>query len=60
MRAAGPKTELSQGNSAEKVVKIRVPSGTRVFEGISAPQGGLLGGGSQVYLQDVNPAWIIP
>jgi RHS repeat-associated protein len=48
------------GNSAEKVVKIRVPSGTRVFEGISAPQGGLLGGGSQVYLQDVNPAWIIP
>jgi len=30
------------------VVKIEVPIGTKYFEGVAAPQGGLVGGGSQV------------
>jgi RHS repeat-associated protein len=47
------------GNNASKVVKIRVPVGTRIFEGATAPQGELLGGGSQVFIQKVDPSWII-
>jgi hypothetical protein len=47
------------GNSATRVTTIRVPSGTLIFEGCAAGQGGLVGGGSQVVIPNVNPAWII-
>jgi len=47
------------GNSATRVTTIRVPSGTLIFEGYAAGQGGLVGGGSQVVIPNVNPAWII-
>jgi RHS repeat-associated protein len=45
------------GNAANSVAAIRVPPGTRIFEGFAAPQGGLLGGGSQVYIQRIDPRW---
>ncbi|MGO6697898.1 hemagglutinin repeat-containing protein [Rhizobium ruizarguesonis] len=49
------------GNTATNVVKIQVPVGTKFFEGIAAPQGGLVGGGNQVFFKDVkiDPKWII-
>ncbi len=49
------------GNIATEVVKIEVPTGTRYFEGIAAPQGGLVGGGPQVLFPPgfkVDPNWI--
>lgn len=36
------------GNTATSVVEIQVPSGTHFYQGIAAPQGGLVGGGNQV------------
>jgi hypothetical protein len=48
------------GNTAQNVVTIRVPAGTTIYEGFAAPQGNLLGGGSQVYIPKVNPGWIVP
>jgi hypothetical protein len=50
---------ISTGNYADKMVKIRVPKGHTIYDGISARQGGLVGGGNQVYLKDVNPSWVI-
>jgi len=47
------------GNTASKVVRIDVPAGARIFEGAAAPQGGLVGGGNQVFIPRVDPAWII-
>jgi hypothetical protein len=46
------------GNTAQNVATIRVPAGTTIYEGFAAPQGGLLGGGSQVYIPKVNPDWL--
>jgi hypothetical protein len=58
----------SWGNSAKKWVEIAVPQNTTIFEGFasgipikegtSVKVGELLGGGSQVYIQEVNPSWI--
>lgn len=49
------------GNTAENVVKINVPAGTKIFEGVAASQGaGLLGGGNQIIIQNVNPDWVVP
>jgi RHS repeat-associated protein len=47
------------GNTAQNVVTIKVPPGTTIYQGFAAPQGGLVGGGSQVVLPNVNPAWIV-
>ena len=47
------------GNTATRVTTIRVPPGTLIFDGFAAGQGGLLGGGSQVVIPNVNPSWII-
>ncbi|GEM_PF-1380722 len=47
------------GNTAENIVKIQVPAGTRIFEGFAAPQGELVGGGNQVFIPNVNRAWIV-
>ena len=47
------------GNNATKVVSIVVPKGTTIYQGFAAPQGGLVGGGIQVYIERVNPLWII-
>lgn len=49
------------GNRATNVVEINVPAGTRVYEGIAAPQGNLMGGGSQVFLRGQDmPGGSIP
>jgi RHS repeat-associated protein len=47
------------GNTATSVTRIQVPSGVRIYEGVAAPQGGLVGGGSQVFIPKVDPAWIV-
>ena len=48
------------GNTAQNVATIRVPAGTTIYEGFTAPQGGLVGGGNQVYIPKVNPSWVVP
>lgn len=48
------------GNTASLVVKIEVPSGTRIYEGASAAQRGLVGGGNQIYIPKVDSKWIVP
>lgn len=48
------------GNTATQVTKIQVPAGTTIYEGVAAAHGGLVGGGSQVVIPSVNPAWIVP
>lgn len=51
------------GNSAAKVVEIKVPKGTKIFEGYAAPQstgvGEIIGGGSQIYIKKVDPSWLV-
>ncbi len=52
------------GNTATDVAAIRVPAGTTIFEGVTAGQslpggGALLGGGNQVYIPRVDPAWLV-
>ena len=50
------------GNTATRVVEMEVPAGTKLFEGIAAPQRGLVGGGNQIYfdkkVNSLNPEWI--
>ncbi|WP_421710314.1 hypothetical protein [Algihabitans sp.] len=50
------------GNSATRVVEMDVPVGTKLFEGVAAPQRGLIGGGNQIFFdRNINlldPAWI--
>ncbi len=50
------------GNTAQRQVAIRVPSGTKVFEGHAGlPDSGRpVGGGTQVVLEKVRPEWVIP
>lgn len=51
------------GNTLEKIVKIQVPVGEKVFLGLAAEQraGGLhlVGGGRQVFIEHVKSSWII-
>jgi len=49
------------GNSATSVVKIEVPPGVVLYQGQTATQGGLVGGGNQVLFSKnftINPNWI--
>jgi len=48
------------GNSATTVIRAQVPAGTRLYEGAAAAQRGLVGGGNQIYIPQVNPNWITP
>ena len=46
------------GNTAERLVAVRVPKGTRVYEGLTQSiHKGPAGGGNQVVLDDVRLAW---
>lgn len=47
------------GNTANQVVRIEVPAGVKMYEGYAASQGGLVGGGTQVFIPQVNPLWIV-
>ncbi|VVM18229.1 hypothetical protein BSPWISOXPB_558 [uncultured Gammaproteobacteria bacterium] len=33
------------GNTATKIVKLKIPKGIKLYEGVAAPQKGLVGGG---------------
>ena len=48
------------GNTAENVSSITIPKGTKFYEGAVAPQGNLVGGGSQIYIpkKNLNPNWL--
>jgi RHS repeat-associated protein len=48
------------GNTATQVTRITVPPGTTIFEGAAASQGGLVGGGNQVFIPRVDPSWVAP
>jgi hypothetical protein len=50
---------LPPGNTAERVVTIRVPAGTTVHEGKAAASFGHVGGGNQVYINRVDLSWIV-
>jgi len=54
------------GNNANKVIKIEIPAGTRIFQGKAAAQTGVkkqfenvIGGGDQIYIpkKDLNSKW---
>lgn len=48
------------GNTATKIVEIRVPTGVKFYEGTAAQQSGLVGGGNQVYIPGkVSTSWIV-
>jgi len=51
------------GNTVSTISQVRVPAGTTIYEGFAARQyitGGVLpGGGSQIYISEVNSAWWI-
>jgi hypothetical protein len=47
------------GNTATNVFTAKVPAGTTIYQGLAAPQRGLVGGGVQIYIPQVNPSWII-
>ena len=47
------------GNTATNVTTIKVPQGTTIYQGYAASQGGLVGGGTQVYIPKVDPSWIV-
>jgi len=51
----------SFGNDATRWVEIEVPPGTRYYKGAVGDQGGLLGGGDQVFFHDVivQEDWIV-
>ncbi|GAA5107764.1 hypothetical protein GCM10023211_09220 [Orbus sasakiae] len=52
--------EPKWGNTATKVVEIKVPAGIKFYEGIAAKQSGLVGGGNQIFFIDkVDPSWIV-
>jgi RHS repeat-associated protein len=50
--------DQSWGNTATQVITATVPSGTTIYQGFAAAQGGLVGGGNQIYIPNVNPNWI--
>ena len=51
------------GNTAQFVTTVTVPKGTTIYVGTAAPQiinggaGILLGGGSQIYMPEVDALW---
>jgi hypothetical protein len=50
------------GNTATRVIEMKVPAGTKLFEGAAGSQRGLVGGGNQIYfdrkINPLNPDWI--
>lgn len=47
--------DQSWGNTATTTVTRTFPGGTQIFEGTAASQGGLLGGGNQIYIPGLVP-----
>jgi hypothetical protein len=46
-------------NSAKHWIKIVVPEGEMIYEGRAAAQKGLVGGGSQIYLEKASNNWFV-
>ena len=47
------------GNTATNIATINVPAGTTIYQGYAAKQGGLVGGGIQIYIPEVDPLWLV-
>src|SRR5260370_15189611 len=47
--------DQSWGNTATTTITRTFPAGTQIFEGAAAPQGGLVGGGNQIYIPRRGP-----
>lgn len=47
------------GNNATHWVMAQLPPGTRFFEGVAAAQGGILGGGNQIFLPRIDLSWVV-
>ena len=47
------------GNTATNISTIKVPAGTTFYEGYASAQGGLLGGGNQIYVEKVDVSWLV-
>jgi len=47
------------GNTATNVAVINVPKGVTMYLGYAEQQGGLVGGGIQVFIERVNPEWLV-
>jgi len=45
-------------NPAIRVIRAEIPAGTSIYEGITAPQRGLVGGAVQIYIPRVDPGWL--
>ena len=50
---------LPPWNKASHVAEIRVPEGTKIYEGATAPNFGQPGGGPQVVVPRVDPDWLM-
>ena len=50
---------LPSENTAQNVIVIRVPKGTVIYGGAAEGNFGRLGGGNQIYIPKVNPAWVV-
>jgi hypothetical protein len=47
------------GNTATEMSTIIVPKGTTIYEGAAAAQRGLVGGGNQIFIESVDPSWLV-
>jgi hypothetical protein len=47
------------GNTATEMSTIIVPKGTTMYEGAAAAQRGLVGGGNQIFIESVDPSWLV-
>lgn len=50
------------GNTLERLVGVRLPAGTRAYLGPASSQGGLVGGGWQVFVPpptQIRPEWVL-
>ena len=47
------------GNTANHIVSVRIPAGQVIYKGVAAAEGGLPGGGVQVFVKRIDPAWIV-
>jgi len=46
------------GNSGTHWIRIEVPVGTTLHEGVAAAQRGIVGGGNQIVIEQIPSGWI--
>ena len=47
------------GNTATRLIRVRVPVGQVFYEGAAAAQGDLLGQGNQIWLPRIESSWFV-